>query len=819
MGSRKGAWGAAALVVAAITGECALAQAPQRVTGNSGVADSAAVRFSIPAQPLAPALASFGNAADLQILYTADVARNMRTNGVQGTFSKGEALRRLLAGTGLAYRFTNASTVTIESSGSRAGAAPVSGAIALDTIDVQGATSSDPGKTEGTGSYTPSVTTSATRLQLTPRETPQSISVITRQHIDDFRLNMVDDVMQHTPGISTVTRDHERVEYFARGFRISNFQDDGMPGHRDDNGFPAGETLSDMAMYDRVEVLKGANGLLTGSGEPGATINLVRKKPTKNFQGHTTLNGDSWGTYRGELDLSSPLNESGTVRGRFVTTYQDRKSHLDHFLNKSSLFYGVIEADLTPDTLLTVGAHHQDDAPRGSAYGSIPLLDSNGNFNATRRSFNPGARWSRREQTSHSIFTSLEHHFDNEWRVKLYLKRQVNGFDAKLASLSDGTPNPLDGSGTSLWAGSWLGKTQLDVAEAYATGPLHLFGRTHEVVLGGTISNRHWTNETADPDPSFNYNFPDFYNWNGDIPEPAWVSNLSWDKQVARNRAAYAAIKLNPHDRLKLLAGSRVAQYDGLRTSPARNDQFTKSVVVPYFGAIVDLNEHLSLYASHTGIFRPQYVQTEQGNTLPPEEGISNEVGLKAAFFEGRLNANAAYFHVKQDNFAIATGGRTPSGNPAYQAVDGVITKGFELEVSGQLSPQWQIQAGFTHKISRREDIKVATLTPENQFTLYTTYKLDGALDGLTVGGGARWQSETWGIIEFPIWSGNYLTHVAKSWWVVDLMASYKFTDNLSATLNVRNLFDRSYYSIYDYYSTYTWGAPRSINLSMTYKF
>ena len=162
---------------------------------------------------------------------------------------------------------------------------------------------------------------------LTPRETPQTISVTTRQEMNDFALNSIDDVMRHTPGVSVVTYDSERTEYYARGFAIQNFQYDGIPMRRD-SAYSAGNTLSDMAIYDRIEVLKGATGLLTGSGDPGATINLIRKKPTRLFQGHAQLGIGSWDNYRSELDASGALNEAGTLRGRAVAAYQDKHSYL-----------------------------------------------------------------------------------------------------------------------------------------------------------------------------------------------------------------------------------------------------------------------------------------------------------------------------------------------------------------------------------------------------------------------------------------------------------------------------------------------------------
>lgn len=152
-----------------------------------------------------------------------------------------------------------------------------------------------------------------------------------------------------------------------------------------------------------------------------------------------------------------------------------------------------------------------------------------------------------------------------------------------------------------------------------------------------------------------------------------------------------------------MIAGSRVLNYE--------NETMKKSgVIVPYLGAVYDLNDQYSVYASYTTIYRPQGEQDAQGKTLDPLEGLNYETGIKGSFFNGRLNASLAYFILEQDNYAEATGGLTPSGGTAYRAISGVRTKGFEAEISGQLTPQWQVHAGLNHKISRQQGNKVATL-------------------------------------------------------------------------------------------------------------
>ncbi len=687
-----------------------------------------------------------------------------------------------------------------------ADAPPRDAAPTLETVQV---TANQLGTvTEGSGAYTPGTIATATRLVLSPRQTPQSISVITRQEMDDFALNGIDDVMRVTPGVSIVTYDSERTEYYARGFAVQNFQYDGIPMQRD-SSYSAGNTLSDMAIYDRVEVLKGATGLLTGMGDPGATINLVRKKPTRELAGSATLGAGSWDSYRAEVDVGGPLTDSGRVRGRAVAAYQDRHANTDHYQRRNTVFYAVLEADLGDDTLLTVGADDQDSDPQGSSWGGIPLLDSNGDFNSMPRSFNNGARWSRWRQYSRTGFATLEHRFGDDWLAKLQLNHQVNGYDAALGAAAGGTPDPATGEGVSLWLGQYIGKTTSNAADLYLSGRFQWFGREHELVVGGSVARRHWINNGYTPQSGYPGTVVDYRQWNGDIPEPDWQW-LYGDDQVTRESGAYVVGRFNLADPLKLILGSRVANY---RTT----DIDESGVVVPYAGVVYDLDRHFSVYASYTSIFKPQSNQDAQGKVLDPQQGRSYEAGVKGEFYDGRLNAGAAVFQLDQDNYPDPTGELTPSGGTAYRSLMGVRTKGYELELSGQLLPGWQVQTGYAHKIARQDGDKVSTLEPEDQFSIHTSYRLGGPLSAWTVGGGARWQGKTFGMVRHP--SLGEVEHRTEPYWLLDAMARYQFDERLSASLNVNNLLDKRYYTIFNVYSTYTWGEPRNVRLAVTYRF
>ena len=660
--------------------------------------------------------------------------------------------------------------------------------------------------TESSASYTPGSIATATRMVLTPRETPQSISVITRKHMDDFGLTSIDDVMRHTPGISIVTADSERSLYYARGFAINNFQYDGIPMTRD-AAYSAGNTLSDMAIYDRIEVLKGATGLLTGSGDPGATINLIRKKPTYEFKGHVSAGAGSWDNYRAELDVSGPLTDDGNIRGRAVAAYQDKDSFRDHYSRTSKVYYGVLEFDLSPDTLLSVGADYQDNLPRGSSWASIPVFDSNGNFTAMSRSFNPGTRWSAWEQYTRTVFATLEHSFANGWLGKVQLNHQINGYDAVLGSASSGSPNPADGSGVSIWEGKYVGETVSDALDGYVSGPFQLFGREHELVVGGSLARRQTDRK--------NYGFfipgvDDFYTWQGHAIEPIWNAP-SKENFTVRENGLYVASRFDLHDDWALILGSRLANY--------RSDESTETgVVVPYAGLVYDLNDNFSVYTSYASIFRPQTLRDRKGATLAPLKGHNYEVGIKGEFFGGLLNTSLAYFEVHQDNRGVVDGVvESNASETAYRAVQGVKTKGYEAEISGELAPGWQLQAGYTHKIARVGGEKIATVEPEDIFNVFTSYQLPGELDAVTVGGGARWQSRSWMNASSP--TAGKVEFGQSAYWVADLMARYEVTDNLSATLNLNNVFDKRYYSVWDVFQTYSWGEPRNIMLTTRYNF
>jgi outer membrane receptor for ferric coprogen and ferric-rhodotorulic acid len=773
----------------------------------SGYVQAQEIEIDIPAQPLGTALQEFGRQTNRQVLYSPTDVQGKNSTAVKGKLEPSHAIAALLTDTGISYALQgNAMTITAgATSGLELGATQVT-ANQLGTV------------TEGTGSYTPGTIATATRLVLTPRETPQSISVITRQHMDDFALNSIDDVMRHTPGITLSALDSERTNYFSRGFSIENFQYDGIPTLRN-SAYSSGQTLSDMAIYDRVEILKGASGLLTGAGAPGATINLIRKKPTRDFKGSVELGAGSWDNYRSQVDVSGPLTESGNIRARAVAAYQDKHSFMDRYERKTNVYFGTVEADLDEDTLLTIGFDYQNSDPQGSGWsGSRPLFDRSGNRIDVKRSYNNGAKWSSWEQFTQSFFTTLEHNFDNGWVIKGQYTHQFSGYDAPMGAIQLG-PFPATGLST-LYANKFTGDTRADSGDIYASGPFTLGGREHQLVVGASASNSQWKGKDYGAPIHANGRVVDFWNFDGNFPEPNWGTPTRIIDETTRQTAGYMTARFNLTDDLNVFLGTRVANY--WLTGDNKSTETGK--LVPYAGLTYDLNDNFTAYASYSEIFMPQvYNRDRENKLLEPDEGKNYELGLKGEFFNGGLNTSLAYFEVHETNRAEADSdyNANPTNPSILYAYKGITakTKGFEAEMSGELAPGWQAQAGYTHKVIRDEHgVKVSTWEPQDQVSFFTSYKLSGPLDRLTIGGGARWQGKSWQEVTNS-GKGRQEDFTQEAYWVVDAMAKYQITDNVSATLNVNNIFDKYYYTNIGFYNTAYYGDPRNVMLSTRWDF
>lgn len=673
--------------------------------------------------------------------------------------------------------------------------------------------------TEGSGAYIAGATRSATRLDLSVRETPQSVSVITRERIEDQGLQSITDVVANATGVSTRVFDSSRSSFSARGFDITNLQIDGIPTTWS-AGWSAGETLTDTLIYDRVEIVRGATGLITGAGNPSAAINLVRKRAdSKVFSGTVTLGAGSWDNYVGTVDLSTPVNTSGSVRARVAASLQEQDSYVELMHNRKAVVYGTVEADLGERTRLSVGASQQENDPEASQWGGLPTWFADGGRADWSRSTTTAARWASWASTHQTRFARVEHQFDNGWQAELMLNHGENIGDLKLLYLY-GSPDRTTGLGLGASPARYDVSRKQDDIGLHVSGPFSLFGREHEVAFGVLHSKQDFE---ANRRPAQSVSGVDnFLLWDGRYPEPAWGAKTLSEAFETVEDAAYAVARFSVADSLRLIVGGRVSNWSKDGKTPAARYEFDHhGVFTPYAGLLYELDAQHSAYASYTDIFNPQNYRDRDGDYLDPLTGKSYEVGVKGEYFGGRLNASLAVFRIEQDNLAQTDAGYLVPGtsNQAYYAAQGTTSEGYEIEVAGELAPGWKLTAGWTQFEAKDEaGDAVNTNHPRRMLKLFSTYRLPGAWEQLTVGGGLNWEGESYTKTTNPV-TGVAEKLKQRPYALVNLMARYQISKALSAQVNVNNVFDKKYFSQIGFYNQLAYGAPRNAMLTLKYQF
>ncbi|WP_220816024.1 TonB-dependent siderophore receptor [Pseudomonas paralcaligenes] len=774
--------------------------------------DVANRHYDIPAGPLGTTLNRFAQQAGVALVFQEQNVGGLGSQGLQGSYGIDEGFARLLQGSGFMAQRSGSGYVlrAVPQGDSSLELAPTS-----VTGRVLGAT------TEGSGAYTTGATATATKLPLSIRETPQSVSVITNQRIRDQDMNSLEDVLAEAPGVlykKKSTSSDEEVGIFSRGMKIETFQVDGIPTIFEPS---MSSQSNDLAVYDRVEIVRGATGLLSGTGNPSATINMVRKRPTREVQASIQGTVGSWDNYRTEFDVAGPLSETGNVRGRLVGAYQTANSFIDRLSTERQVAYGVIEADLSGRDTISLGIDYQVRNCDACAYFGFPAFYSNGERTDFKRSFNSAADWSYADRQRTSIFATYEHRFDNDWLAKVAYTNMRDDNDVEYGWFSSyGYPDPQTGAGSGLFMAKWPSRPEQNSVDAYATGPFSLFGREHELVVG-VSANKYRSNTGA---------YPLWYDYSGSGWDPAIPNVHDWHGDIEyaqRQYAGYTSARFRPTDDLSLLLGARVSYYkveqsqiyygDPTDYAPGDGKKQENGEITPYAGLVYDLDRHHSVYASYTSIFKPQSSKTPEGAFLDPTEGDSYEVGAKGEYYDGRLNVSGALFESKVGNYPVGTGFYFDNGEEAVRAAD-LKVRGVELEVAGELLPGWQMQAGYSHvNTYYPQGVDVNVGFPRNSVKLFTTYNLQGELNRLTLGGGVRWESETsYGNTE--VIPGTTLEATQGSYAIVDLLARYRFDEHFTGTLNVNNLFDKEYYASTSVYSD-LYGEPRSLSATLRWEY
>ncbi|WP_446938328.1 Fe(3+)-pyochelin receptor FptA [Pseudomonas aeruginosa] len=661
---------------------------------------------------------------------------------------------------------------------------------------------------ESTSATQPPGVTTLGKVPLKPRELPQSASVIDHERLEQQNLFSLDEAMQQATGVTVQPFQLLTTAYYVRGFKVDSFELDGVPAL-------LGNTASspqDMAIYERVEILRGSNGLLHGTGNPAATVNLVRKRPQREFAASATLSAGRWDRYRAEVDVGGPLSASGNVRGRAVAAYEDRDYFYDVADQGTRLLYGVTEFDLSPDTLLTVGAQYQHIDSITNMAG-VPMAKDGSNLGLSRDTY-LDVDWDRFKWDTYRAFGSLEQQLGGGWKGKVSAEYQEADSRLRYAG-SFGAIDPQTGDGGQLTGAAYKFKSIQRSLDANLNGPVRLFGLTHELLGGVTYAQGETRQDTARflnlPNTPVNV-----YRWDPHgVPRPQIGQYTSPGTTTTTQKGLYALGRIKLAEPLTLVVGGRESWWDqdtpATRFKPGR--QFT-----PYGGLIWDFARDWSWYVSYAEVYQPQADrQTWNSEPLSPVEGKTYETGIKGELADGRLNLSLAAFRIDLENNPQEDPDHPGSPNkPFYISGGKVRSQGFELEGTGYLTPYWSLSAGYTYtsteylKDSQNDSgTRYSTFTPRHLLRLWSNYDLPWQDRRWSVGGGLQAQSD---------YSVDYrgVSMRQGGYALVNMRLGYKIDEHWTAAVNVNNLFDRTYYqSLSNPNWNNRYGEPRSFNVSL----
>lgn len=663
--------------------------------------------------------------------------------------------------------------------------------------------------TDGSGSYSSGAVTIAGKVPVRRIDVPQSISVLTRQQMDDQNLLTVTEALPKITGVTMISNDSTQSQFYARGNAMESMVD-GAPAQ---NAFSGYQQLM-LTIYDRLEVLRGPAGLLQGSGNPSGVVNFVKKQPKDVAGASFTTSFGSWNNKYGELDITGPIDPEKRLRYRAILAGNDTDYFFKNAHDRKWIGALFVEYDLTKNTKLSVSAVNQDDkAPSNSG---LPAW-TNGQFFNVSRSTNPYPSWSRYLWNTQEYNANVEHKFDNNWVGKVTLTRRNQEFDFKDSYPTTGVdPNTLTATYARRHA---IFTYQRDSADAYLSGPLELFGRKHDLLLGANYA--YFSSQGKRVNYTSVNNVPVF---NPDtVAEPFGAFNQGPESET-KQYGVYGQARIRLLDPLSVLVGGRFTSYEARSRTipPGATTLWTPGAKInghfsPYGAVIYELQKDLNLYASYSDIFIPTTQLKANGSVLEPRTGKQYEVGIKKELFGGKAQASLAVFQIKDMNRAYAD-----IANPGFFLNAGEVeSKGIEAEITGTLLPGWEAMIGYAHTKSVYVNDKNNPpgtrwdyWQPEHTLKMWNKYTFnEGAWKGLSLGLGVIANSETRG-------NGTGIIRVQHPYTVVDAQIGYQFTKNVKATFSVNNLFDTVYRTRIGGLNTYnTYGDPRNYKLSMNAKF
>lgn len=654
-------------------------------------------------------------------------------------------------------------------------------------------------------------TTVGSKTPLTQREIPQSVTVIPQEQIQQQNMQTLNDAMRAAPGVTIAQDDSERTTFYSRGFPISSWLLDGIPTTQS-----LTSVAPNLAMFDRVEVLRGPDGFLNGFGSEGGAVNLVRKTPTDTFSANAELYGGTYNTIGAMVDVGGPLNAAGTLKGRLVADADRQDLTQDSTWRRDKLLYGTLEADITRDTKIRVGGSFSE-MEQKALWTGVPSM-SNYTFLDLPRSTYIGAPWNDNTYYNTTAFAELDQKLAYGWNGRL----AFNYLGSRSSILNGSVNGPIDvTTGDAFLADNkWSQADDQESIDAVLSGPVHLLGRTHQLTVGASWQheNLRTINYYCSADNPFCSSTGSIFS---SFPEPAFDGPISDETTMTNQYGIYGNARISLADPLTLVVGARATWWNSTFTpnpnanywgDPNRHNSISGRVT-PYVGLIYDINNTYSVYASYTSIFQPQTAFDVDGNLLKPLEGEQYEIGVKGDYFGGKLNTSLALFQLTEANRALDD---PLFPNEGFSIAAGKArSKGVEATVSGQLTSNWSVFGGYTYtqteyldNSTNQEGIAFSSIAPKHLFKLWTNYQLPGHLHKFSIGGGTYMStgiSATDGV--GTLRQGGFATF--------DARVGYQINKQLSAAINLTNIFNRTYFDSIESTGSAFYGNPRQLMFTL----
>lgn len=783
----------------------------------------AAYSFDLPAQPLSDSLHELGSQTGINIIFDPVAAADDSAPALRGRYSLKQALTKLLKGTNLTADFTNATTVVVKpiphrsSPSSSRTSKHQSNTRELANVVVNG--------------YAKALT--ATRSKTPLKDIPQSVSVISRETLNQQNATDLPSALRHVPGIRLSQNNSQQVYAYSRGFLVDSVHIDG--------GAPIGivggsvDVLSrDLAEYDSVEILRGSDALFGGMGNPGATVSLSRKMPTPYFQGRVKASVGSWDNYRLVGDVSGPLSKSKKFSGRLVVSGSDSDYFYDIAHKRGRMIYGVLQYNFTPSTSLSFGGSYENTRAINN-FSGLPWND-NGDDPHLPRSLAITAPWSHSKTSFTEAFAKLQHNFNDNWKLRvngMYQEQRNPEFITAIyrGPISAATgllAAPLEGMGGPL-------NNKQKTINATLTGSFDWLGHTQHIMIGGDYEHSITAADILETQSSglplinpFDYD-PGLYP-PPDLSPGSLSATLSYINTIIQ-WGIYSAIQFQPVDDLSFIAGGRLSTYryhsilniksDGIISPPSDTSYLDENKFTPYYGIVYDISPHYTAYASFADIYHTNAGKlTKENRPIPPSDGETMEVGVKGGWFDNSLNASLAAFEVKQRGVATYDPA-TPLNaisNCCYLTKT-VSSKGISVQMSGAVTPHWELTAGYTYNEHKDTYSSILDAPPQNSLKLWTNYQLPRG--HWSIGGGVRAYSDHSVRECYPNSDPcqSWVQFGQGSYMVADLRAAYEFK-SWSMSLAINNLFDRTYYQTVKLLEMGNWyGTPRNFLLKIVKEF